>query len=102
MGPLFSALTVGTLGALVLAAIFAGSLIFLPARKAFMVSVSAVFGAGVGIVVAALAAIPFVGIGGYLQSFGAVAAYLATLAGGGVIAGVLSARAYLRLRHRRE
>jgi hypothetical protein len=102
MGPLFSALVVGSLAVAVFAAAFAGALIFLPTRTALMVSISACIGAGVGVVAAAVAALPIVGIGGHLESFGAVAGYLSALGSGGLIAGFLSARAYLRRRHRAE
>jgi hypothetical protein len=96
MGPLFSFALAAALGICVTVVCFAGAVFFLPVRRAAAVAIIATLGAGVGVVLAAVAAVPFVGIGQTLSSAGA-AAYLVALGCGGVLCGVVAAVCYLRL-----
>jgi hypothetical protein len=97
MGPLFSFALAAALGICVALVCFAGAVFFLPVRRAAVVAVIATLGGGVGVVVAAVAAVPFVGIGETLSTAGAVVAYLAALGLGGVLGAVTAAAFYLRL-----
>ena len=100
MGPLFSLALVAALGVFVTMTCFVCAVVFLPVRRAAVVAVVATTGGGIGVVVAAVAAIPFAGIGQTLSSGTAVVAYLLALGCGGLLGGVSAALGYLR--HARE
>jgi len=96
MGPLLSLALVAVLGICATLLCFVGAIFFLPARRAAVTAVLATVGGGVGIVLSAIAAVPFVGIGQSLHSRSAVIAYFGALAFGGVVGGIAAVSFYLR------
>jgi len=98
MGPLFSIALAAALGLSVALVLFVCAVFFLPARRAALVAISATLGGGIGVVVAAIAAIPFVGIGQTFGSNRAVVAYLLALGIGGALGCVTAAVGCLRFR----
>jgi hypothetical protein len=97
MGPLFSFALSAALGICVTAVCFIGAVFFLPVRRAAVLAIISTIGGGVGVVLAAVAAVPFVGIGQTLSSAGAVVVYLVALGCGGFLGAVAAAVCYLRL-----
>lgn len=96
MGPLFSLLLIVVLALCATLVCFVAAVFFLPARRAALASITAVLGGGVGVVLAAVATIPFVGTGQTLSSGAAVMAYLGAPACGGVFGGIAAVVFYLR------
>ena len=68
MGPLFSFALAAGLGICVTVACFVSAVFFLSARRAAMLAVISTLGGGVGVVVAALMAVPLVGVGETLNT----------------------------------
>lgn len=97
MGPLFSLALLAALAVCVTLVCFVCAVIFLPVRRAAVIAMIATVGGAVGMIIAALAPIPFVGVGQTITSAGGVVAYLVGLGAGGVLGGVAAAVVYLRL-----
>jgi hypothetical protein len=97
MGPLFSFALVAALGACAFGACLVGAVFFLPVRRAVAWTVVASVGSGIGFVLAAVAAVPFVGIGQTLESGRGVVAYLVALSLGGLGGGWAAGAFYLRV-----
>jgi hypothetical protein len=96
MGPLFSAIAVATVGLVVFLVIFIAARLVLPTRRVALLSFIACLGGGVGVAIAVVAAVPFVGVGEPLKSSGAVVGYLSALFISGVLGSALSSWAFLQ------
>lgn len=92
MGPLFSAAIAVIVFTVVVVATFAVFCLFCLPGKAFTYALAFAFGAALGVGLAAVLAIPIIGIGKTLNSTSAVVAYLGSLCVTGFVCGSFSVR----------